>query len=138
MNKRTVSLQIAGKEYRVRSDADESWLQHVAECVDETMGQIRDRTGMVDTYDIAMLACLNLAREVITHRDARSSSATVVEEEQLKRLIDSAEAALDLLPAPLRESLYSGAGPDSHLLSLGDLSREDAAQGILGPLTEGA
>lgn len=136
MNKRTVALQIAGKEYRVRSDADEAWLQHVAECVDETMAQIRDRTGMVDSFDIAMLACLNLARELITFRDARSSSATLVEEERLKGLTDAAEAALDDLPRSLRESIWSGADTASHLLSLGDLSREDAAQGILGPLTD--
>ena len=110
VEKRTVALQISGKEYRVKSDADEEWLQHVADCVDETMGQIRDRTGMVDTFDIAMLSCLNLAREVITHREARSSSATVVEEDRLKLLTDAAESALDQLPAGILDAAMGSAG----------------------------
>lgn len=133
MDKRTVSLQIAGKEYRVKSDADEEWLQHVAECVDETMGQIRDRTGMVDSFDIAMLACLNLAREVITHREANSSSATTVEEDQLKLLTDAAESALDRLP---EDVVRYAAGAGAPFLPIGSLSRADAGQGILGTIVE--
>jgi len=137
MNKRTVALQISGKEYRVRSDADEAWLQHVADCVDETMGQIRDRTGMVDSFDIAMLACLNLAREVITHREAQSSSATTVDEDQLKLLTDAAEAALDRIPEGLLDGSLGGPSETS-LLPLGELSRDDAAHGILGTLSDGS
>ena len=129
MHKRTVALHIAGKEYRVRSDADEEWLQHVADCVDETMAQIRDRTGMVDSFDIAMLTCLNLAREVIGHREAQSDS-TLVDEDRLKHLTDAAEAALDQLPADLHLVADGGDG----LLPLGELSRDDAAQGILGSI----
>ena len=137
MNKRTVALQISGKEYRVRSDADEAWLQHVADCVDETMGQIRDRTGMVDSFDIAMLACLNLAREVITHREARSSSAATVEEDQLKFLTDAAEAALDRIPEGLLDGSLDGQ-TETSLLPLGELSRDDTAHGILGTLSDGS
>ncbi len=136
VDKRTVALHIAGKEYRVRSDADEDWLQHVAECVDETMAQIRDRTGMVDTFDIAMLACLNLAREVITHRDAQSDSATLVEEEHLKQLTDAAEAALARLPEDLHLVGAADGSGSPQLLPLGELSKDDAAHGILGTLTE--
>jgi len=135
VTKRTVALQIAGKEYRVRSDADEEWLRHVADCVDETMAQIRDRTGMVDTFDIAMLACLNLAREVLTHREARSDS-TLVEEERLKHLTDAAEAAVARLPVDLHLVGSSEEAGATGLLPLGDLSRDDAAQGILGTITD--
>lgn len=136
MNKRTVTLKIAGKEYRVRSDADEAWLRHVADCVDETMAQIRDRTGMVDTFDIAMLACLNLAREVLTHRETLSDEATVVEADQLKQLTDAAESAFARLPEPVRKRASGELVAADGLLPLGELSRDDAAQGILGTLTE--
>jgi cell division protein ZapA (FtsZ GTPase activity inhibitor) len=129
VHKRTVALHIAGREYRVRSDADEEWLQHVADCVDETMAQIRDRTGMVDSFDIAMLTCLNLAREVIGHRDAQSDS-TLVDEDRLKHLTDTAESALAELPADLHLVADGGDG----LLPLGELSSGDAAQGILGSI----
>ncbi len=131
MHKRTVALQIAGKEYRVRSDADDAWLQHVADCVDETMAQIRDRTGMVDSFDIAMLTCLNLAREVIGHREAQSDS-TLVDEGRLKHLTDAAEAALDRMPI----DLHAADGEGEALLPLGELSREDTSQGILGSLAD--
>lgn len=133
VNKRTVTLKIAGKDYRVRSDGDEEWLHHVAACVDETMGQIRDRTGMVDTFDIAMLACLNLAREVIDHREADEDATTRVEEAHLKQLTDAAEAAIARLPDDLHDdSAYAS----TRLLPLGELSKDDAAHGILGALSE--
>ena len=120
----------------MRSDADEAWLQHVADCVDETMAQIRDRTGMVDTFDIAMLTCLNLAREVITHRDAQAESGTTVDDDVLKHLTDAAEAAIAALPADLHLSGAAAGDGASGLLPLGELSRDDAARGILGTLSE--
>ena len=98
MNKHKVQVKIAGKQYTVRTDEDEEWLQHVARLVDEKMGQIKDRTGMVDTFDIAMLTCLNLAREIHDHRESQLESTTAVGDEQLKSLIEIAEAALERLP----------------------------------------
>ena len=68
MTRHTVEVKISGKEYAVRTDEDEAWLQQVAGLVDEKMAQIRDRTGMVDSFDVAMLTCLNLAKEVHEHR----------------------------------------------------------------------
>ena len=39
-----VTIKLAGKEYRIRSDANEEWLQRVASYVDEAMQNIRERT----------------------------------------------------------------------------------------------
>ena len=72
MSKKSVAVRILGQEYRIRSDADEEWLQHVAACVDTAMDQVRERTKTVDTLDVALLTCLNLAREVL----ANSAKAT--------------------------------------------------------------
>jgi len=96
--KRKVEVKIAGKEYAVRTDEDEEWLQHVARLVDDKMAQIRDRTGMVDTFDIAMLTCLNLAREIHDYRESERASDVAVGEERLASLIEIAEAALSRLP----------------------------------------
>lgn len=98
MNKQKVQVKIAGKQYTVRTDEDEEWLQHVARLVDEKMAQIKDRTGMVDTFDIAMLTCLNLAREIHDYRESKSASTAAVDEGDLKSLIEIAEAALARLP----------------------------------------
>ena len=131
MSRRTVQVQISGRDYAVRTDEDEEWLQHVAGLVDEKMAQIRDRTGMVDSFDIAMLACLNLAKEVHEHRasesDASTDATTEVDDDELKSLIEVAESALARLP----ELVADGSG-SPQLLPLAELSREEAAQGVLG------
>lgn len=92
MGKRSVAVRISGQEYRIRSDGDEDWLQRVAGCVDVTMAQIRERTGAVDTLDVAMLTCLNLAREVIALREG--SDAPPVAGQRLRALIELVEASV--------------------------------------------
>ena len=99
MTRQIVDVKISGKEYAVRTDEDEAWLQQVAGLVDEKMAQIRDRTGMVDTFDVAMLTCLNLAKEVHEHRESDEDAMTAVDDDELKRLIDMAESALARIPA---------------------------------------
>ena len=99
MSRQTVEVRISGKEYAVRTDEDEAWLQKVAGLVDDKMAQIRDRTGMVDTFDVAMLTCLNLAKEVHEHRESEDDATTAVDDDALKKLIDMAESALARMPA---------------------------------------
>jgi cell division protein ZapA (FtsZ GTPase activity inhibitor) len=93
--KRSVAVRIAGQEYRIKSDADEAWLQRVARYVDEAMGRIRERTGTVDSRDIAVLTSLNLARELITLRDARDHGQTRSKDDEarLRVLIEFVESA---------------------------------------------
>lgn len=97
MSKKSVAVRILGQEYRIRSDADEEWLQHVAACVDTAMGQVRERTKTVDTLDVALLTCLNLAREVLElredHEVTRDSTAEAKQGERLRALIEMAESA---------------------------------------------
>ena len=121
MNKRKVQVKIAGKDYAVRTEEDEEWLQHVARLVDDKMAQIKDRTGMVDTFDIAMLTCLNLAREVHDFRESRRAAVTEVDDDELKSLIEIAEAAIARLPD--LEGLRLDADP---LLPLGTRSAAQA------------
>lgn len=67
--KNSVLIKLGGKEYRLRSDADEAWLQQVAGCVDQAMKTIGKRTDTVDSTDVALLTALNLAREVLRLRE---------------------------------------------------------------------
>ena len=90
MTVNSVAVRIAGKEYRIRSDADEAWLQRVAQYVDESLSKIRDRTQTVDSLDVAILTALNLARELVTARE-RSSQ---LPDDRLRALIDLAESGL--------------------------------------------
>jgi cell division protein ZapA (FtsZ GTPase activity inhibitor) len=67
--KRAVAVQIRGQEFRILSDDDEGWLQRVAGYLDETMATVEERTGTVDSLDVALLTALNLARELVEIRE---------------------------------------------------------------------
>lgn len=130
MNKRVVAVHISGHEYRIRSDADEGALQRVASLVDTAMGQIRARTGTVDTLDVAVLTSLNLARELLSLRERSQETALEPDETRLRGLIELAESAL----IDGRDG-----GDRAPLLTLpaGD-EIDDADATVLGSLIEGA
>jgi cell division protein ZapA len=94
--KRTVPVEIQGQEYRIRSDSDASMIRRAAALVDETMAKVRDRTGTVDTLDIAVLTALNIANHLISLRDAAdpASQGEAVRPNQLGKLIGLVEAAI--------------------------------------------
>jgi cell division protein ZapA (FtsZ GTPase activity inhibitor) len=88
--RRSVPVEIRGKQFRILSEEDPVALQRIAEYVDATMGKIEARTGAIDSLDVAMLTALNLARELVSVRDQRGQ----VSEVRLRRLIDLAESGL--------------------------------------------
>ena len=68
--RRTVAVQIRGKQFRIRSDEDPEALKRIAEYVDKTMERVESRTGAIDSLDVAMLTALNLARELVVSRES--------------------------------------------------------------------
>ena len=93
MSKRSVAVEIAGQSYRIRSDAEEASLHRLAAYVDRAMERVRVGTGTVDSLDVAVLTCLNLAREIISLRD-REQNANAPGARDLRALIERVEAAL--------------------------------------------
>lgn len=89
--KRTVAVRIRGQDFRIRSDEPAEQLQRIAQTVDRTMARIEKRTGAVDSYDVAMLTALNLAREVVGFE----SGSRGVDASRLRSLIELAESALE-------------------------------------------
>ena len=68
----SVTVLIRGKEFRIRTGADDDTLQRVASYLDETMTIVEERTGTVDSLDLALLTALNLAREIVAYsKDVR-------------------------------------------------------------------
>jgi cell division protein ZapA len=93
--KRAVSVRIRGQEFRVLSDDDEAWLQRVAGYLDETMATVEERTGTVDSLDVALLTALNLARELVEIREREPlANAKGTAGDRLRGLIELAESAL--------------------------------------------
>lgn len=77
--KRSVSVRILGHEYRIRTEADPADMSQVARLVDETMLRLRERTGVIDSLDLAVMAAMNLARDLVTERAARGESTAHAE-----------------------------------------------------------
>ncbi len=90
--KRSVSVRILGHEYRIRTDADPAGLARVAELVDETMSRLRERTGVIDSLDLAIMAALNLARDLVAERAVGSGSAA--QDERVRALSERVEGLL--------------------------------------------
>lgn len=97
MAKRSIAVRILGAEYRIRSEADEASVRRVAALVEETMMRIRDRTQTVDTLDLAVLAALNLANDLLALRDGAerevSGDLAPIDPDRLARLIATVEGA---------------------------------------------
>lgn len=96
---KVVAVTLLGKEYRIRSDADPEWLQEVARLVDQTLGQVRERTKTHDTLDVALLTSLNLARQVLASRGVSPGEPVAADSEEgperYRPLIQMGESALE-------------------------------------------
>ena len=86
-DKRSVAVRIRGQEFRIRSDESPETLQQIAELVDATMTRVEQRTGAIDSLEVAMLTALNLARELMETRSSMPSNPG------LRALIERVEAA---------------------------------------------
>jgi cell division protein ZapA (FtsZ GTPase activity inhibitor) len=94
-SKRAVAIRIRGQEFRILSGDDEAWLQRVAGYLDETMATVEERTGTVDSHDVALLTALNLARELVEIREREPMERVQgPAADRLRHLIELAESAL--------------------------------------------
>lgn len=94
--KHTVPVRILGQEYRVRSDAeDDDVVRRAARVVDETMHRIRTRTRTVDTLDVAVLAALNLANQLVARREDAGGVERGVDSRRMQALVTLVEDALE-------------------------------------------
>lgn len=105
--RRTVTVHIAGRDYRVVTDADARWLEGVAGRVDEAMALVRERTETVDSLDVAVLTALNLARELMYAREVGELPETA-------SALGPGDEAEDLVGGPL-------VGSDVHSIEAGRL-----------------
>ena len=109
-DRRVVAVQIAGHDYKIRSDGDEDGLVRIAGYVDQAMQRVRERTGTVDSLDVAVLTCLNLARELLAiHGSIHEQRSGAVPDEKLRSLIERVESALGGPAAVDRSDSVEGA-----------------------------
>jgi len=92
-------VEIFGQTYSLRTDADAEHVRRVAELVDQKMRETAGASRSVSTMQIAVLAAMDLASELL-HAEATSSDwAAEVEGrfDSMARLIDN------LIPAVAEE-----------------------------------
>ena len=124
MSTKSVAVRIAGHEYKILAEGDGASLRQIAADVDRAMKRVRDRTGTVDTLDVAVLTCLNLAREII---ELRSQLGEAALDERMRGLIERVEA---LLPDSEVATTDTVMAPDAD-----KRTNEQTAQGSADPET---
>lgn len=81
--KRSVSVQIAGVRYSLKTDEDERWVKSIAAFVDAKMRDVQKHTRTVDTQSVAVLAALQVAEELFAERrDAGELRKSIREKSQ--------------------------------------------------------
>jgi cell division protein ZapA len=92
--KRSVTVQIAGKGYALKTDEDDRFVKAVAAYVDTKMREAQKSTRTVDTQTVAVLAALQIADELLSERR---------ETKELRRSIrEKSESLLDYLEREAR------------------------------------
>jgi cell division protein ZapA len=67
--KQSTRVEILGVEIRIRSDADRAYVAEVARFVDSKLKEIQDRDPVVARERLAILACMNIADQLIRERE---------------------------------------------------------------------
>jgi cell division protein ZapA len=92
--KRSVSVQIAGARYSLKTDQEDRVVKAIAAIVDAKMREVQKHTRTVDTQAAAVLAALQIAEELVAERDAAR---------ELRRSIrEKSESLLDYLEREAR------------------------------------
>lgn len=92
--KRSVSVQIAGVRYSLKTDEEDRVVKAIAALVDAKMREVQKHTRTVDTQSVAVLAALQIAEELVAERDATR--------ELRKSIREKSESLLDYLEREAR------------------------------------
>ena len=89
---RTVTVEIHGQLYPIRSGLDPAYVAKLASYVDEKMDLASRETAAGDTLKLAVLAALNIADECFRLRDdeCRRYATVAQRAEELERMLDLA------------------------------------------------
>ena len=92
--KRSVTVQIAGVKYALKTEEDDRWVKQVAAFVDGKIREVQKHTRTVDTQAVAVLSALQIAEELFNER-----RQTV---ELRKKIREKSQSLLDALARETR------------------------------------
>jgi len=76
-----VEIKVLGQTFTVKTDAGELHIQEVAQYVNEKIDEILTKTKSVSSLNVAILAALNIADDLLKERERRK---TLLREVNLK------------------------------------------------------
>lgn len=71
MKEHSVEIKVFGQTYTVKTDAEETHIQQVAQCVNEKIDEVLKKTRSVSSLNVAILAALNIADDFLKERERR-------------------------------------------------------------------
>jgi cell division protein ZapA len=75
----SVEIKVLGQTYTVKTDAEESHIQDVVRYVNEKIDEILKKTRTVSSLNVAVLAALNIADDLLKEREKRRALLQEVE-----------------------------------------------------------
>jgi cell division protein ZapA len=89
-NAKATTVEILGREYKVRGSAEESYVRQVAQYVDAKLREVAKGTSLPSSERVAILAAMNIADELFQLRRASNEELSSIERrtESLISLLD--------------------------------------------------
>lgn len=84
---KSTTVEILGREYRIRGVADEEYIREVAKYVDEKMREVQQATALPSQDRLGILVALNIADEFFQLRRSSTDGITSIEK-RAERLIE--------------------------------------------------
>jgi len=89
----STTVEIFGREYRIKGVADEAYIQNVARYVDDKMKEMSRGTSLPSQDRLAILAALNIADELFQVRQSSTAGLADIEQ-RADRLIEMLDESL--------------------------------------------
>lgn len=77
--KKTIEVAIMGQKFLVRSESDETYVARVAQYVNEKVTEIAKKTQSIPSLNVAILAAMNIADELLRSREKKEQVFQSVE-----------------------------------------------------------
>ncbi len=90
-----ITVQIFGREYKIKGHADKDYIEEMAKYVDEKMRELSGNSSLPSQDTLAILAALNIADELFQQRGQLSGTFSSVEQkaDHLIALLDQSVLA---------------------------------------------
>jgi len=76
---RVIEIKVFGQTFSVKTDAEEEYIQTVAQYVNEKMEEVLRKTRSVSSLNVAILTALNIADDLLKEKEQRKAFLREVE-----------------------------------------------------------